>query len=489
MQWHQAPEPRGVPLLRFAQSKPVYQRLRQTLQSNVHTLRQKGSFAQNFAITFSGTAFVAVLGLLVTPLMSRIYAPESYGLFAVFNTIVNNVSLVSTFVYPSAFILPRLRKRFLALVHLTVGLSVVAFLLLLLVIVLFKNPLLRLLNAEQLGNWIYLVPVTVFLFNIDVVMGAWYLRTKDFKKRAGVEVGASVSGRALTLGWGWLTHGAVGGLIVGDIFSKTTAFFSLLFNGIHHHLGEIFSNISWRRIKAVAYEYREYPIYVMPTGYLNTLASQLPVLFLTSSFGTAVVGLYAFSSGLLELPIGLIGNAVAPVFLQKATETHAQDPARLKQLALDLYNKLFYLGLVPFGVITVYGDWIFRFVFGARWEQAGLFTSYLGYFYMFKLASYATGPIYAVLHKQRTLLLGTLLLVLARAASLLIGARTHDLNLGMLLFGMSSLVVTFLIDMHVLRLLHVPVLRIALRSIVLVAVTVALLQGLRLGLEHLFHLP
>ncbi len=459
----------------------MYQRLRDTLRSNVQTMRHKGSFAQNFAITFSGTAFVAILGLLVTPIMSRIYSPQSYGLFAVFNSIVNNVSLVSTFLYPSAFILPRLRKRFLALVQLTVGLSVVAFLLLVLAIVLFRQPLLLLLNAEQLGNWVYLVPVTVFLFNIDVVMGAWYLRTKDFKKRAGIEAAAALTGRGLTLGYGALTHGNVGGLILGDIFSKTVAFFSLLFNGIHRHLGEIFSNVSWARIKAVAYEFREYPMYVMPTGYLNVVASQLPVFFLTSSFGTGAVGLYAFSTSLLELPIGLIGNAVAPVFLQKATETHLNEPERLKELCLSLYNKLFYIGLLPFGVITVFGDWIFGFVFGKQWIMAGLFTSYLGYYYVFKLAGYATGPIYAVLRRQRLALLGTALLVVARAASLLVGARTHDLRLGMLLFGVSSLVVTFLVDMNILHLLKVAIWKVAVRSVVLVLLTLALLWGVRQG--------
>ena len=465
--------------LSLTKFQAVYQRLHDSLRSNAQTLRQKGSFAQNFAITFSGTAFVAVLGLLVTPIMSRIYSPESYGLFAVFNSIVNNVSLVSTFVYPSAFILPRLRKRFLALVQLTVGLSVVAFVVLLLVVVLFKEPLLRWLNAERLGNWLYLVPVTVFLFNIDVVMGAWYLRTKDFKKRAGVEVASALTGRGLTLGYGGLTHGHVGGLILGDIFSKTVAFFSLLFNGIHRHLGEVFGAVSWRRVIAVAREYREYPLYVMPTGYLNVVAGQLPIFFLTSTFGTGVVGLYSFSTGLLELPIALIGNAVAPVFMQKAAETYQNDPERLKELCLSLYNKLFYLGLLPFGVITVFGDWIFGFVFGKQWVMAGLFTSYLGYYYVFKLAGYATSPVYAVLRRQRLALYGTVLLVVVRAVSLLVGTRTHDLRLGMLLFGIGSLVVTFLVDMNILHLLRVPVLKVAVRSILLIGLTLALLWGLR----------
>jgi O-antigen/teichoic acid export membrane protein len=339
-----------------------------------------------------------------------------------------------------------------------------------------------------LGNWLYCVPVTVFVFNVYMIMHAWYLRTKDFRKRAGVEVATALAGRSLTLGYGWLAHGPVGGLIVGDIFAKSVGFFSLLFSGFHRHLGELYHTFSWRRIRAVAWEYREYPFYVLPTSYLNVLAAQLPIFFLTSGFGATTVGLYAFSTTLLEMPMNLIGNAISPVFMQKATETFQREPARLAELCLSLYYKLFYIGLVPFGIITIFGDWIFRIAFGAKWEMAGLFTAYLGYYYMFKLASYATGPVYAVLQRQHLALLGTVLLVLARAASLLIAVRTHNLGLGMQLFGISSLVVTFAVDMNILHLLRVNVWRVAARSIVLMALTLVVLWGLRLAIVNLFHI-
>lgn len=457
----------------------MIKRVQSVVSRNVQALRQRGSFAQNFAVAFSGTAAVAAIGFLVTPVMSRIYPPSSYGLFAVFNSIVANATLFSTLTYQNAFLLPRLRERFHALVHLSFGLSVLMLVVMSSAVALWRAPLLHLLNAEELGNWVYVVPATVFVYNLVMIMHAWYLRTKDFAKRAGTDVGTSLVGRGLTLGVGYMLHGSPTGLLLGDVFTKASSFLLLFFSGIHRQVREVASTFSWQRIRSVAHEYREYPFYVMPTAYLNTLASQLPILVLTSSFGTTAVGLYAFSTSLLELPINLIGNAIAPVFLQKANETYEQEPERLKQLCLDLYNKLFYLGLLPFGILSIFGDWIFKLAFGARWEQAGLFTAFLGYYYVFKLASYATGPIYAVFRKQGTVLLGTILLVLARAASLYIGTRQHDLNLGMLLFGISSLVVTFLIDMHILRLLKLPVWRVALRSIALVLLTLALLTGIR----------
>ena len=467
---------------------PVYNRLRQAARANYQQIRQRGSFAQNFAIAFSGTASVAVLGILVTPIMSRLYPPASYGAFAVFNTLVNNINLISTFGYTMTFVLPRQHKRFLALVQLCFLLTGAAFVLTMLGIVVLHDPLLRWLNAEALNKWIYMVPVTVLFFNLYMIMQSWYLRTKDFRKRAGIEVITAVAGRSLTLGYGWLAHGPVGGLIVGDIFSKVVGSVSLLFSGFHRNIGELYSTFSWRRIGAVIREYREYPLYVLPTAYLNVLASQLPIFFLTTSFSTATVGLYAFSNTLLELPINVIGNAISPVSLQKATETHQREPEKLAGLCLSLYYKLFYLGVVPFGIISVFGDWIFRFAFGARWEMAGLFTAYLGYYYMFKLASYGVGPIYAVLQRQRLGLLVTILLVLVRAASLFIGSRTHDLALSMQLFGIGSFIVTFGIDMHMLHLIRVRIWGVVLRSVSLMLLTLGTLWGLRMLLHQLFDL-
>jgi O-antigen/teichoic acid export membrane protein len=187
----------------------------------------------------------------------------------------------------------------------------------------------------------------------------------------------------------------------------------------------------------------------------------------------------------MELPLNLLGNAISSVFTQKAIEVYNEDSSRLAKLCLDMFNKLFYLGLLPFGIITVFGDWIFKFAFGARWETAGMFTAYLGYYYVFKLASYATGPTYGVLQQQRLLLTGTVLLLIVRAASLFIGIHLHDLNLGMLLFGISSIIVTFGVDMNILHILKLNVWPIAARCIALMAATLGILWGLRLLIERI----
>jgi O-antigen/teichoic acid export membrane protein len=287
-------------------------------------------------------------------------------------------------------------------------------------------------------------------------------------------------GRGVTIGAGLLLHGTGLGLLFGELANRITYFSGLMLSGIYRKVRLLWRVFSWRSSWEAVQAYKDFPLYVLPANYMNVLSAQVPIFMLTSKFGATVVGLYAFSVSLLEMPLNLVGSAIAPVFMQKATEVQHDDPDRLKDITLSLYNKMLYLGLLPFGFLTVFGDVLFRIVFGAKWEMAGMFTAYLGYYYIFKLTSTVTAPIYTVIEKQRYALISTVMLLAARAGGLFIGLALNDVNKALLLFGAGSLIVTFLTDLHILYLLRAPVMRIAVRTVVLVVVTVTLMYGLRI---------
>lgn len=457
------------------------QRIQQLIQENLRPLLQKGSFAQNFAVTLSGSALVTGIGFLLTPVMSRIYPPAAYGQFAVFNSLASNLSMITTLTYTAAFLQPKEQEKFLSLVQLTVALTFGTCLLLALSMLAGGTHIMHLLHVEALGNLFYTLPVLLLFFNLNSIMSGWYMRDKQFLKRSSVDVATSLVGRGATIGYGWWAGGSVAGLLLGEFFNRLTSTISLAAGSLRHSFGTLWRTFSWARIWKVAREYKNFPLFMLPSSFINVFSTQLPIYALSSGFGPTPVGLYSFSVGLLEIPINLIGNAILPVFWQKATETQQNEPERLPGLTLNLYNKLLYLGLLPFGIITVYGDILFKFAFGARWEMAGVYTGYLGYYYVFKLMSQATSPIYNVLDKQRYILWSNIALLVARAVGLGIGLLLHNLDLALLLFGVGSLLATFLIDLQVLALLKLPVWRIALRTIAIVGGTLVLLKVLRIG--------
>jgi O-antigen/teichoic acid export membrane protein len=433
----------------------------------------------------SGSAIVTVVGFLLTPILSRIYPPAAYGQFAVFNSVVSNLNLLATLAYTSAIPLPRARRDALAVVQLNVVLTVGMFALIVIALVFLGAHIVRWLDLQSLGAWIYLMPVLMLLYNFSLTMSSWYIRTKSFRTRTTADLVMSLVSRAFTLSYGWSSGGYSTGLILGDSLGKVTLFVSLLRSGFQHELRPLWRTFSWRRIQQAAYRFREFPLYVLPGGYISTLSSQLPIFMLTGAFGSTVVGLYSFAASLLEIPVSLIGSGIAPVFYQKAAEVHNDEPERLKDITLNIYYKLLYIGLLPLGFITVFGDVIFKVIFGAQWEMAGVFTGYLGYYYIFRLTGQATGMIYNILQRQHFALLTNLMLLLMRGAGLAVGIWMKDVNMAMLLFGTSSLIITFLIDLHILYLLKLPVLRIAFRTILLLAATLSFFYLARLGLNQL----
>jgi O-antigen/teichoic acid export membrane protein len=462
----------------------LYLKLKNVWQQNVQALRQPGSFTQNIFLMFSGSAIVTIIGFLLTPVMTRIYPPESYGLFAIYSFAISNISLVATLSYPSAFVLPRTRSELLALVQLAFLLAAFTLIVTQLGFLFFADEIMALLKAEKLGRWFYIVPVLAFVLSLNNIMSNWYLRFKEFGKRAGVDVATSLAGRGVTISYGLLMSGTTPGMLLGDSVSRLINFWGLLRGGMYQALGELWSTFNWRAVRAVAIEYREFPLFQVPTAYIGVMAAQLPIFLLTSNFGATVTGWFAFCAGVIDLPSTLMGNSIAPVFLQKATETDIESPERLPVLVLNLYYKLFYFGLIPFAILTIFGDVIFRIAFGARWEAAGLFASFMSYGYLFRLTSSATAPIYTIRRRQNMFLIIVVIASAIRIASLGLGLLMHDARIAVLLMAVGGTLTMFLADLYLMRLINIAVIPVIIRVVILTIVTTVGLYFVRLGIEQ-----
>jgi O-antigen/teichoic acid export membrane protein len=179
-----------------------------------------------------------------------------------------------------------------------------------------------------------------------------------------------------------------------------------------------------------------------------------------------------------------MGNSIAPVFLQKATETDIESPERLPVLVLNLYYKLFYFGLIPFAILTIFGDVIFRIAFGARWEAAGLFASFMSYGYLFRLTSSATAPIYTIRRRQNMFLIIVVIASAIRIASLGLGLLMHDARIAVLLMAVGGTLTMFLADLYLMRLINIAVIPVIIRVVILTTVTTVGLYFVRLGIEQ-----
>src|SRR5690606_586865 len=187
-----------------------------------------------------------------------------------------------------------------------------------------------------------LVPVAVFFYVINDIFRSWNVLTKEFKRGAVVNITTTLFSSGLTLSYGLLTGGAVPGLIIGDFLIRPIDTYFMQSKNIKKNIGKLYSGYEYKRLKEVFKQYKNYPLYILPSNWLNNLSNQLPIFMLIGTFDASVVGYFNQANSLLTIPFSILAGAVAPVFLQKAAEVYHEDPKRLSLLVKEVYDKLFY---------------------------------------------------------------------------------------------------------------------------------------------------
>lgn len=460
--------------------------IKEKIKSLYGALTKKGSFTQNLAVTIFGSGLSLVIGFLFTPFIARIYGPEEYGLFSLFNAFATNITLISSLGYVSAVVLPKKENQFMGLMQLVVLLTLATSLLSLVVFVVWGDAILEYFDAERLGNWLYLIPVIVLIRGVNQAWNSWNTRTKEFKRSAGAKIASTLVGRSFILGYGILLGAAPSGLIFGGMIEQTIDVISKTGKGIRSSFTKLFQ-FNRAQMAESAKEYKNYPLFMLPSSWLTILIDAVPVFVLTRLHGAEFVGYYAFANSLLNLPLTVIGMSSARVFYQKATETHHNEPERLKDISVNLYKKLLYLGLLPFGLLTVYGDWIFTIILGDQWEMAGVYAGFMGFYFMVKLIEFPMSSLYRVLRKEHwllTIMVSIFVVLIGTLITVGIYANTPQ-NLIIAFSGVMTVgyLISSVITLNMLKVPRVGLL--VLKSVVAIIAVFAALYGIRMLIEHL----
>lgn len=446
--------------------------LKQKISNVIKAVKSKDSFIQNFAITFTGSFFSILIQLLLTPIIARIYPPEAYGTFSLFNAIVSNLALIGTLTYVRALLLPKTHRDFIHLAQLVIFLSFVFSAVVTGITLLFGRELQVLLNLENLGNWIYAIGPAVLLLTMGQLVGEWNARSKRFRKRSITEVSSALGIRLFHIAYGLSLLGNFQGLIIGEYLGKTCVTLSLFIDVADRRSKKLLRFFKKYQLLKIARNFKNYPLYFLPGSWMNLLSEQLPVYFFTYFYDVKHVGYFALATGLLAIPMRLLGNAVQPVFFQKAVETFNNNRQDLGRITYSLYRQLLFLGVIPFSILTVFGDVIFSVFLGKSWTLAGVYASYLGYYYIFRLISSPLSTLFSIYGREKKLLYFQLFLLIIRLLALLLGIyvfRTPEYTL--LAFSIANTIAYFLLSLQIFRMVSVSLWRVLVFTVLFIGPT------------------
>jgi O-antigen/teichoic acid export membrane protein len=332
----------------------------------------KSSYRRNVLALMTGSAIAQALPIVASPILTRIYTPDDFGVAALFLAITAVLAAVVNGRYELAIGIPNSDDDAINVAALGVVIALLVAGLFLFLVLFFGENIALLANAEAMVPWLYLVPVAVLLTGLFNVLNYTNNRLGLFKDIAKANVYKSVASTATQLVLGWLVKGA-SGLILGGLVAQLVSNIKLYRNTRAHFN---FQQISIQKMLLLAQRYKSFPKYSMWAGVFNTLANNILAFAMPIVFSISTLGLYSLSTRVLGAPAALISSAFSQVFLREATHER-----RTYGHAKNTFNKtvtrLTVIGAPIFIGVFFLAEPLFAIIFGSEWRTAGTYAAIL----------------------------------------------------------------------------------------------------------------
>ncbi|EKR9385154.1 MULTISPECIES: lipopolysaccharide biosynthesis protein [Raoultella] len=409
---------------------------------------KKSEFVRNVTIVMSGTAIAQLISVLISPLLTRIYGAESFGVMGIFVATVTVISTVAALRYDLAIVLPKEIKDSRAIFVL--GLLICTFICILLLLFQFINkPLMSMIGLGDIAHLYFLIPIGVLFFTISSLYDSWLSRNKNFRLLSiSTIIGTLASSIVMLLGWG--IGASIVTLLLGSIFNNVAKIIFILMKTIKESPFDYKRNgLSLSDIKSNAIKYKDFVIYRAPQDLINSLSQNMPSLILGYIFEPRIVGFFWLANRVLRLPSSLISEAVRKVLYQKLSELHNHNkklltPALKATLALSL------IGIIPILFVVIWGGDAFALIFGAGWEVAGEYSKWISIWVFSLFINVPAIVLVPIIGKQKFLLYYMLLMLPVRLIPIWwVGYVTHNAALSVAVFCGVNAISNFILIAYV----------------------------------------
>ena len=277
----------------------------------------RSSFFKHTATLLTANSLSQAIALLAYPLLTRIYAPDDFGLFNLFLSIGGILAIIGTGNYHYAIVLPKEETKALACVKLSFILNLIvvgisSFFLL------FSSQIGKLFNSESLGEYLYLLPIFVLLTATWNILNYWFTRHQWYKPIAFYQISNSLGSSILKYMLGIMEF-LRGGLLIGTILAQVIAFAVGFLVAWKKGLSRTL-HIQRQEIVETATTYKNFPFYSLPHSLINTLGGSLPIILLAPFFSLAEIGFFGMALTLSFRPINIISSSLHQVFYPITTQ-------------------------------------------------------------------------------------------------------------------------------------------------------------------------
>ncbi len=299
-----------------------------------------------------GSAAGFGLNLLLTPVLSRLFRPEVFGLFATLT------ALASVFIGVSTFRLEVLSQRVgdetegrdlqrLALVtSLLWGVAITA-------------AVGAAMLVHPISWWWLVTGPLVLVGSLQLIGSAVWTRRRDYRSLAWGNFVQGAAGGVIQVVLGWFSSGA-GSLVAGFAAARLVWVRALVWE--QRPRGTLAATwVRSRRFAGVS----------GLSALVNSGAGQLPILLPSLLLGQAEVGFLAMALRLFVAPLSIVGQAAATANLGEVGRLLRDGDRSAPRLVRRSMRELFLLGLLPCALVAAGSTWAVPVLLGAQWSPVG----------------------------------------------------------------------------------------------------------------------
>jgi len=394
-------------------------------------------FTKNI-LRMAGTSVVAVLiSFLSIPLISRLYSPEDFGNFQVLLSTIGIFSVISSFKYEMAIVIPKRNKEADAVYSLALVILMTTTIIFSTLLYVFGKVLLSLLNAQVLEPYVFLMVLAIFFSGLIQVLRYSLIRDGKFYKLGNNTVLEVAASQGLKIGLGVISPSfismfisQVSGYVLAIILAKKYSTVRMAF--------------SRKRLAFALFKYKKFFIFSTPSVFINNLSLQLPVFLIAKYYGPEYVGYYILAVKLIEAPLSIVSNSISEVYYKEAVDTYNNLPEYLPELYFNIVTKLSLFVLIPSVIIFLLAGTIVPVFLGMEWTNVALLMEIIIIWKFFEFVNTPVSTTLTIINEQHIDFLLKLIFSLGlRIAAALLFHGTFDELLSALVISASVYYIIF----------------------------------------------
>lgn len=407
----------------------------------------KNHFSKNVLTLITGTTIAQAIPVIISPILTRIYTPEDFGILSLFTTLSLIFGNIANAKFELAIVLPDDDKDAINLAAISILISFSFSIILFIVIAIFNSKIASLLNTQEIKIYLYFVPMVVFLIGLFNTLSYLNVRLENYLKISKAHVYKSITASITQIIIGSIKSGPFG-LITGNLISYLPLNFELGNETINKE--KILSTINKQDIISVINRYINFPKFTLPASFINTSSRYIPNIFIPAYFSTSFLGFFSIINRILNIPLLLLGNSIGQVFTKMIAE-EKNSGGNTKKIFDETLKKLVLVSLPIFTVLFFSVEKIFGLVFGETWQIGGYYCKILIPLFFVRFIAIPLSITMEIFSKQKYNLIWQLGLLVI---NILIFSITILLNLNFeiyLIFTTSILSIFYLLNIFMSR--------------------------------------